>query len=126
MTEWKPIETAPSGDYEICIDMWAGDVRFPDCYWGKPTYGGKTAAYGWVYQSGYDSDGPVSDYVPSPSHWMPLPEPPSQRVDSVNALATGWPTCCGYTMTIDSPDERAALRASGNGLILPNHVTGKV
>ena len=24
---------------------------------------------------------------------------------------TGWPKCCGYTMSIDSPDERAALRA---------------
>lgn len=32
----------------------------------------------------------------------------SQHVDSAQALAHGWPKCCGYTMTIDSPEERAA------------------
>ena len=30
----------------------------------------------------------------------------TQRLDSANALRTGWPKCCGYTMTIDAPDER--------------------
>lgn len=31
-----------------------------------------------------------------------------QSVDATSAaLGGGWPTCCGYTMTIDSPDERA-------------------
>lgn len=29
-----------------------------------------------------------------------------QKVDSVRCLEHGWPTCCGETMTIDSPDER--------------------
>jgi len=33
----------------------------------------------------------------------------TQRV--VNGITNGWPKCCGYTMTIDSPEERAALRA---------------
>ena len=34
----------------------------------------------------------------------------SERVNGVNAtLGGGWPKCCGYTMTIDSPEERAAL-----------------
>lgn len=33
----------------------------------------------------------------------------SQRVDSAKALRTGWPKCCSYTMTIDSPVEQAAL-----------------
>ena len=32
-----------------------------------------------------------------------------QRVDSVQALGRGWPKCCGYTMTIDSPEEQAAM-----------------
>jgi hypothetical protein len=31
----------------------------------------------------------------------------SQRVNAVAALSGGWPKCCGYTMTIDSPEERA-------------------
>lgn len=33
----------------------------------------------------------------------------TQKVDSANALASGWPMCCGYTMTLDSPEERKAL-----------------
>jgi hypothetical protein len=35
----------------------------------------------------------------------------SRPVDSGTALASGWPKCCGYTMTIDSPEERAAMRS---------------
>lgn len=35
----------------------------------------------------------------------------SERVDAVRATrGAGWPKHCGYTMTIDSPEERAALR----------------
>jgi hypothetical protein len=30
----------------------------------------------------------------------------TERVDSANALRTGWPKHCGYTMTIDSPAEQ--------------------
>ena len=37
----------------------------------------------------------------------------SERVDSGAALRHGWPKHCGYTMTIDSPEERAAPRAGG-------------
>jgi hypothetical protein len=29
-----------------------------------------------------------------------------EQVDSAQCLASGWPECCGYTMTIDSPEER--------------------
>lgn len=38
----------------------------------------------------------------------------SERVDSARALAHGWPKHCGYTMTIDSPEERARAK-SGDG-----------
>ena len=33
----------------------------------------------------------------------------NERVNSARAMLDGWPKCCGYTMTIDSPEERAAL-----------------
>lgn len=33
----------------------------------------------------------------------------SRRVDSADALRYGWPKHCGYTMTIDSPEERQHL-----------------
>ena len=32
----------------------------------------------------------------------------TQMVNSGGALRNGWPKCCGETMTIDSPEERAA------------------
>ena len=34
----------------------------------------------------------------------------TRRVDSGHALRNGWPKCCGYTMTIDCPEEQEALR----------------
>jgi hypothetical protein len=33
----------------------------------------------------------------------------TRRIDGSQAMQWGWPKCCGYTMTIDSPDEQAAL-----------------
>jgi hypothetical protein len=35
-----------------------------------------------------------------------------QPVNSGACLRSGWPKCCGYTMTIDSPEELSA-RAKG-------------
>jgi len=35
----------------------------------------------------------------------------TRKVDSAGCFARGWPLCCGETMSIDSPEERAALRA---------------
>ncbi len=74
--EWQPRETAPDGDWNAEIDMWSNGTRYTSCRWGSPTYGGAKGEYGWIYQSGYDCDGPVEDFVPDPTHWMPLPEPP--------------------------------------------------
>jgi hypothetical protein len=36
----------------------------------------------------------------------------SQSVNPAGSLRGGWPKCCGYTMTIDSPEEQAALKAA--------------
>mgnify|MGYP001583449962 FL=1 len=33
----------------------------------------------------------------------------SEAVNSVDAFEHGWPKHCGYTMTIDSPEEQAAF-----------------
>ena len=30
----------------------------------------------------------------------------TRAVDSGDAMKNGWPKCCGYTMTIDSPQEQ--------------------
>ena len=36
------------------------------------------------------------------------------NVDASMAIKYGWPECCGYTMTIDSPEERAELNKARN------------
>jgi hypothetical protein len=36
----------------------------------------------------------------------------SESVNSATALRGGWPKCCGFTMTIDSPEERASRAGS--------------
>lgn len=36
----------------------------------------------------------------------------TQKVNTPGALRSGWPKCCGYTMTIDSPEEQVALAAA--------------
>jgi hypothetical protein len=71
MSEWQPIETAPR--YTDGIDIYGIMGRHTDCFWGKETYGKEC---GWVYQSHYDSNGPVFELVREATHWMPLPEPP--------------------------------------------------
>lgn len=38
----------------------------------------------------------------------------SRKVDSSDCLKLGWPKCCGYTMTIDSPEERGLTDSSAN------------
>lgn len=35
----------------------------------------------------------------------------TQRINSEWAVREGWPKCCGYTMTIDSPEEQRSLSA---------------
>lgn len=30
----------------------------------------------------------------------------TRKVNAAACLQSGWPKCCGYTMTIDSPNER--------------------
>lgn len=69
---WRPIETAPKFQGEI--DIWGKCGRYTNCSWNRQTYGSEL---GWVYESAYDCDGPVMDLVPGPTHWMPLPAPPT-------------------------------------------------
>jgi hypothetical protein len=35
------------------------------------------------------------------------------KVDSARCLSSGWPMCCGQTMSLDSPEEHAALAPVG-------------
>lgn len=37
----------------------------------------------------------------------------TQKVHSADCLRHGWPLCCGYTMSISSPEEIAFLQSEG-------------
>lgn len=70
MTNWQPIETAPKDGNDIivfCDDTNEMMVAF----WNKKYEG-------WQFAMGH-YDGA---HVCSPSHWMPLPEPP--EIDNDN------------------------------------------
>jgi len=32
------------------------------------------------------------------------------KVNSGECMSSGWPKCCGYTMSLDSPEEREARK----------------
>jgi hypothetical protein len=67
MMDWRPIETAPKDQTRILVSKVGGDVRTAS--WASKAYGG-----GW-----WDDDFPLetSSRSRNPTHWMPLPEPPS-------------------------------------------------
>lgn len=37
------------------------------------------------------------------------------RVNAVHCLSYGWPCCCGYTMSLDSPAERRTPKQASKG-----------
>jgi hypothetical protein len=67
---WQSIETAPKDTTEI-IDIWAcsgGDMRFGERFTDCEFFRGK-----WHYQS--NGDWYEVDF--KPTHWMSIPEPPT-------------------------------------------------
>jgi hypothetical protein len=71
------------------------------------------AAKRFAHLSGEEFRRGVIDEVPSLSRgrvWC-LTCGHTEAVDAARCLREGWPTHCGLTMTIDSPEERAARKA---------------
>lgn len=82
---WQPIETAPR-DGRL-LDLWVpGEFfgRMADCFWGTPDHCcGEAGVYcdsdwhrlepGWIVSA---LNAPVDA---EPTHWMPLPDPPSVK-----------------------------------------------
>lgn len=71
MGEWQPIETAPKDGERV--DLWATDIfghgqRFADCYWQIAQ---------WPEQHDRWVGLPEGRRNWNPTHWQPLPEPPS-------------------------------------------------
>ena len=67
VSRWQPSETW-DGEDGVEVDLWAKGRRYADCHYhlGQWLY--------WCY-AGVDQE-PYWATVESPTHWMPLPEPP--------------------------------------------------
>jgi hypothetical protein len=65
MSEWQPIETAPKDAGSLVV--WNGE-RYAVAEW--------TDYYGW-WEKRKDPLGEPYGIRPQPTHWMPLPPPPS-------------------------------------------------
>jgi hypothetical protein len=72
--KWEPIETAPKNGNTI--DVWAGGGRVTDVYW-RSSWRGE----GWHCMAEDDYGNNrwtlVEQEHGTPTHWMPLPEPPT-------------------------------------------------
>ena len=77
MSEWQPIETAPRDGTHI--DLWAGGSRVPNAFYHDDW--GWTVWVRWVRNKRQASGPPTGSHrytgVESPTHWQPLPEPPT-------------------------------------------------
>ena len=76
-TDWQPIKTAPretellvgkfvNGEWRICQSSYCFDIEFD--IEDETSY--------WYWHCDFDKDGVVTDDL-GPTHWMPLPVPPS-------------------------------------------------
>ncbi len=72
MSDWQPIETVPS---DTDVDLWCraadgsfSSVRVADC---------RKTVNGWATRGDYGWE-PLADFSFVPTHWMPLPPPPTE------------------------------------------------
>lgn len=73
MSEWQPINTAPRDG--TLIDIWATG-RCPDCFW-EECDGEDFMLSGWRQRYAESPGNSFSIDDLEPTHWMPLPQPPS-------------------------------------------------
>lgn len=83
--EWQPIETAPKDGTKV--DLWVitrgcyenKDERIPDASWEDGGWGTCETLQGTYGHWHFEYDGPAKKghHCVKPTHWMPLPNPPS-------------------------------------------------
>jgi hypothetical protein len=92
MSHWQEIETAPKDGTHI--DIWASGFRYTNAWWHEKGKSGleddapPAFASGWYVPD--ERGGSFPDNVDDPTHWMPIPDPPTLTVtatqDGVLAL----------------------------------------
>lgn len=81
---WRPISEAPRDG--TVVDLWAAGKRCADCYWED--YGDPDISDAHWRQMYSEVVGPSFELDHSPTHWQPIPEPPTASDD------WGKPLCC--------------------------------
>ena len=66
LNDWRSIETAPKDGTAVDLFLWGG--RAPNCY-----YDSKRGEWCMTLRDGY------IDEVIGPTHWMPIPNPPTKE-----------------------------------------------
>ena len=77
MSDWTPIAQAPEDPYNADIDIWNGHKRYTNCVWATPD-GVDGVHPCWCYCEYERNYGWCLYAVPTPTHWMNPPEPPSE------------------------------------------------
>lgn len=67
--DWRPIETAPSGEEVLIMVPWEGTNRVDISYKRDGTWFCLRGRGGWFN----------GQHLPLPTHWMPLPATPDQE-----------------------------------------------
>lgn len=77
MTDWQPIESAPHVDRKMVLLSDGEDVVI-GAWWTYRAFRphGSTGPGGWAQRCDCAESGAYPDFV-EPTHWMPLPEPPT-------------------------------------------------
>ena len=72
---WQHISTAPK-DGEL-VDLWCGSYRLTDCWWQSFNEHFPSRPLGWICSKAAGNPFALAGAKIEPTHWMPLPEPPS-------------------------------------------------
>lgn len=80
MQEWMPIETAPRDGAEF--QSWIVDPDGRGFWEPRSRFNPDSEAFELWGRTDYDADGWDSYLHLTPSHWMPLPAPPTPTPDA--------------------------------------------
>lgn len=119
MSDWQPIETAPKDEKATIIITDGETVECAEWSdWGKRWLASTGTMKVW---EGSDERGGLADAQCNPTHWMPLPEPPTET-KAIQAEPSGdMVRCTIRTGTVDMRDLKIKARDAGllDGLPLP-------
>lgn len=116
MSEWMDIETAPRGGPLLLFEKRGAMKRRYNLASHNPKFGGEffVGRYSQHHSCWLSMPG---DYVRSPTHWLPLPEPPKDVATDTTLPPEMLPRCPGADVLIETED--GLFQAAEDGVELP-------